>query len=80
VKLDYDARLPRGRGKCTTIAILRLGLRVAGGIGIHIDIHCIGEYVTGSAARMRQFLRQYCHADMHPDENLHSKDEYCPEQ
>src|SRR5215469_12010477 len=75
-KLNYELKIGARRFKCTTIPILRRDYGVVGAICINIDINYVTDYVMGSAERMTEFLRQYCRADMHIDENILSKDEY----
>jgi len=75
-KLNYELKIGARRFKCTTIPILRREYGVVGAICINIDVNYIDDYVLTSAERTAEFFRQYCHADMHIEENILSKDEY----
>jgi predicted transcriptional regulator YheO len=75
-KLNYDLKIGARRFKCTTIPILRREYGVVGAICINIDVNYINDYVLTTAERTAEFFSQYCHADMHLDENILSKDEY----
>jgi predicted transcriptional regulator YheO len=75
-KLNYELRIGARRFKCTTIPILRKEYGVVGAICINIDVNYINDYVLTTAERTAEFFRHYCHADMHLDENILSKDEY----
>jgi predicted transcriptional regulator YheO len=75
-KLNYELNIGSRRFKCTTIPILRRDYGVVGAICINIDVNYISDYVTKSAERMAEFLRQYSKTDMKLDENILSKEEY----
>lgn len=75
-KLNYELNIGSRRFKCTTIPILRRDYGVVGAICINIDVNYISDYVTKSAERMAEFLRQYSATDMKLDENILSKEEY----
>jgi predicted transcriptional regulator YheO len=75
-KLNYELKIGARRFKCTTVPILRKEYGVVGAICINIDVNYINDYVLSAAERTAEFFRQYCHVDMHLDENILSKDEY----
>jgi len=75
-KLNYELKIGARRFKCTTIPIVRKEYGVVGAICINIDVNYINDYVLTTAERTADFFRQYCHADMHLEENILSKDEY----
>ena len=75
-KLNYELKIGARRFKCTTVPILRKEYGVVGAICINIDVNYISDYVLTTAERTAEFFRQYCHADLHLDENILSKDEY----
>ena len=75
-KLNYELKIGARRFKCTTIPLLRKEYGVVGAICINIDVNYISDYVLTTAERTAEFLSQYCHTDMHVDENILSKDEY----
>ena len=75
-KLNYELKIGARRFKCTTIPILRREYGVVGAVCINIDVNYISDYVLTTAERTAEFFRQYCHADLHLDENILSKDEY----
>jgi hypothetical protein len=75
-KLNYELRIGARRFKCTTVPILRREYGVVGAVCINIDVNYINDYVLTTAERTADFFRQYCHADVHLEENILSKDEY----
>src|ERR1700756_196684 len=75
-QLNYELKIGARRFKCTTIPLLRKEYGVVGAICINIDVNYISDYVLTTAERTAEFLSQYCHTDMHLDENILSKDEY----
>ena len=75
-KLNYELNIGARKFKCTTIPIVRKEYGVVGAICINVDVNYLREEVLASHEKVIAFFQAFCHAGMHLDENILSRDEY----